>query len=151
MAAKCQDVAVDFSSFLPAGSITMERDLPLRASFRNLGSETRTIRLLVSATGYDYRGRPVIHLETRHKKYAMKLPLDGRETLMQRELLLAPGEEYVFRHTIASANLDADTLSSLEVNAAEGTFFLQFHVSAFVVETGQRFAHEPRRRLAEDG
>ncbi|CAE7939985.1 TGM3 [Symbiodinium sp. KB8] len=144
-----QDVTVDFSSFLPGGSIVMERDLPLKLSFRNSGSQRRTIRFLVSATGCDYRGRPVVHMETRRKKYAMRLPLEGRETLMQRELELAPGGEYTFQHTVAAANLDADLLSSLEINAADGTFFLQFHVSALVVETGQRFAHEPRRRLAE--
>ena len=89
-------------------------------------------------------------METRRKKYAMRLPLEGRETLMQRELELAPGGEHTFQHTVAAANLDADLLSSLEINAADGTFFLQFHVSALVVETGQRFAHEPRRRLAEE-
>ena len=141
---------VDFDSFLPTGSIVIEKDLPLQVSFRNIGSQKRTVRLLVSATGCDYRGRPVVHLETRRKKYAMQLPLDGQATLMQRELELAPGEEYVFRHTVDATNLDADMLSSLEVNAADGTFFLQFHVNAFVVETGQRFAHEPRRRLVEE-
>ena len=141
---------MDFSSFLPGGSIVMEKDLPLKLSFRNAGSQRRTIRFLISATGCDYRGRPVVHMETRRKKYAMQLPLEGHETLMQREVELAPEGEYTFQHTLAAANLDPDMLSSLEINAADGTFFLQFHVSALVVETGQRFAHAPRRRLAED-
>ncbi|CAE7448441.1 Tgm3 [Symbiodinium pilosum] len=146
---RVQDVEVNFSSFLPVGSIVIEKELPLKVSFHNLGSETRTIRLLVTATGCDYRGRPVVHIQTRRKKYAMQLPLDGSETQILRQLKLGPGEEYVFQHTVHAANLDADMLSSLEVNAAEGTFFLQFHINAYVVETGQRFAHEPRRRLVE--
>ena len=36
-----------------------------------------------------------------------------------------------------------------QVNAAEGNFFLQFHVSAHVEETGQTFARQPCRRLTE--
>ena len=92
----------------------------------------------------------MVHIQTRRKKYAMQLPLDGSETQILRQLKLGPGEEYVFQHTVHAANLDADMLSSLEVNAAEGTFFLQFHINAYVVETGQRFAHEPRRRLVEE-
>lgn len=36
-----------------------------------------------------------------------------------------------------------------EVNAAEGNFFLQFHVSAHVAETGQIFGHQPRRHITE--
>ena len=36
-----------------------------------------------------------------------------------------------------------------EVNAAEGNFFLQFHVSAHVPETGQTFGHQPRRHITE--
>ena len=36
-----------------------------------------------------------------------------------------------------------------EVNAAEGNFFLQFHASAHVAETGQIFGHQPRRHITE--
>ena len=34
--------------------------------------------LQFTALGMDYRGMPVIHMETRRKKYAMKLPLDAQ-------------------------------------------------------------------------
>lgn len=42
------------------------------------GAEKRTVNIAITAVGMDYRGMPVIHMETRRKKYAMKLPLDAR-------------------------------------------------------------------------
>ena len=42
------------------------------------GAEKRTVNIAITALGMDYRGMPVIHMETRRKKYAMKLPLDAR-------------------------------------------------------------------------
>ena len=41
------------------------------------GGEKRKVNIAISAMGMDYRGLPVIHMETRRKKYAMKLPIDA--------------------------------------------------------------------------
>ncbi|CAK9029709.1 unnamed protein product [Durusdinium trenchii] len=144
------DVKAEFSAFVPK-TIELDHDLPLQITFTNTGSEQRTLRIAITSLGCDYRGMPVITMQTRRKKYAMKLPLDGLETLLQREVELGPRETKVFQHVVPAENLSGELLETLEVNAAEGTFFLQFHVSAHVLETGQTFGHQPRRHLVEAG
>jgi len=142
------DVEAKFDDFVPK-SIELNTPLPMRIKLANRGAEKRTVNIAITALGMDYRGMPVIHMETRRKKYAMKLPLDGENTLLQRSVALEPYESHVFEHVVAAENLDENLLESLEVNAAEGNFFLQFHVSAHVAETGQTFGHQPRRHITE--
>eukprot|EP00434_Breviolum_minutum_P025393 symbB.v1.2.022434.t1/scaffold1980.1/size93873/12 len=121
------DVEAKFDDFVPK-SIELNTPLPMRIKLANRGAEKRTVNIAITALGMDYRGMPVIHMETRRKKYAMKLPLDGEKTLLQRSVALEPYESHVFEHVVAAENLDEHLLESLEVNAAEGNFFLQFHV-----------------------
>lgn len=143
-----KDVEATFDDFVPK-YVEINHDLPLQITFKNRGGEKRKVNIAISAMGMDYRGLPVIHMETRRKKYAMKLPIEGEQTLLQRSVVLEPYESQTFQYVVPAENLDEDLLESLEVNAAQGNFFLQFHVSAHVEETGQTFARQPRRRLTE--